>query len=112
MDIQAWVAAARHDPVYAVAGIGNPERFFRTLESLGLPIQRRAFPDHHEYTARDFSGFRGARIIMTEKDAVKCRHLELEDAWYLPVSARLPAAWEHAFLAELETHIRGAAHGE
>jgi tetraacyldisaccharide 4'-kinase len=106
METRAWVDAAGQGLVYAVAGIGNPERFFRTLESLDIPIQRRAFPDHHEYTARDFFGFEGARIIMTEKDAVKCRHLDLADAWYLPVDARLPLDWERSFLAELEARIR------
>lgn len=95
--VATWLEQAAGKPVVAVAGIGNPGRFFRTLQSLGIAHRRRAFPDHHAYTLRDFEDCGDARIIMTEKDAVKCRELGLQDAWYLPVSAVLPAAWERAF---------------
>ena len=88
--------------VNALAGIGNPERFFKTLEQAGLHLKKHVFPDHHAYSASDFSSLEpGWPIIMTEKDAVKCRGLELDNAWYLAVEASLPSAWEVEFLSRM-----------
>ncbi|MEJ8568292.1 tetraacyldisaccharide 4'-kinase [Elongatibacter sediminis] len=81
----------------AVAGIGNPERFFRVLEQAGLKLNRYVFPDHHRYVAADLERLEpGLPLIMTEKDAVKCRGMGLENAWYLSIDASLPARWEGA----------------
>jgi len=75
--------------VDAIAGIGNPERFFHTLATQGLLVESHGFSDHHAYTQSDVC-FDGDRpLIMTEKDAVKCRMFNLQEAWYLPVSAKL-----------------------
>lgn len=79
----------RETPVDAVAGIGNPTRFFAALRGCGLVLREHAFADHHRYAAEDFSGLPGP-LLMTEKDAVKCRRLGLRDAWALPVQAQLP----------------------
>jgi len=78
--------------VYAVAGIGQPDTFFDSLAELGFTPQTLVFPDHHRYRARDFAALVGKPILMTEKDAVKCRTLVGENAWYLRVSAILPEA--------------------
>jgi len=75
--------------VHALAGIGNPARFFEQLRSNGLNIIEHAFADHHSYQQVDFSGWNKDCIIMTEKDAVKCRHLLLPDAWVVSVNANL-----------------------
>lgn len=85
----------------AVAGIGNPERFFGTLEALGLKFQRAVFPDHHAYTEEDFAAFAGAPILTTEKDAVKLQTLGLQ-GWYLPVAARLQPGLIDDILAAIE----------
>lgn len=77
--------------LHAVAGIGNPERFFNALRAQGLNIQPHQFDDHHHYRIEDFAGMLDAPIIMTEKDAVKCRDFPLTQAWYLPVTASLDA---------------------
>lgn len=74
--------------VHAVAGIGNPERFFHALKREGLDIAEHPFPDHYVFQAKDFSQMRGA-ILMTEKDAVKCRAFALNNAWSVPVDAQL-----------------------
>lgn len=75
--------------LYAMAGIGEPARFFHQLEQLGMQAHRRAFSDHHRYQADDFAFARGGTLLMTEKDAVKCSGFALPDAWVLPVDAML-----------------------
>lgn len=95
------------EPLHAVAAIGNPERFFVMLEDLGFSVARHTFADHHCFSQRDFAAIPGnERIIMTEKDAVKCRGLGLDNAWYLPVNAILPAEFNHWFLEKIK-HLTG-----
>ncbi|WP_338051189.1 tetraacyldisaccharide 4'-kinase [Propionivibrio soli] len=78
--------------LYAVAGIGHPERFFAQLRELGLDFQARAFPDHHQYTTNDFAFAHDGVLLLTEKDAVKCSGLIAGEAWALPVDAEIVAA--------------------
>lgn len=91
--------------VTAMAGMGNPDRFFATLRRLGVVVNaERAFPDHHGYQPEDFDGME-APVVMTEKDAVKCAHFA-PDAWALRVEAKLPAAWEAQWLASVRDMIK------
>ncbi|HFC53468.1 MAG TPA: tetraacyldisaccharide 4'-kinase [Gammaproteobacteria bacterium] len=83
--------------VHAVAGIGNPGRFFARLRETGLVVEEHPFPDHHRFSARDLEFGDNLPVVMTEKDAVKCRQFAGPDHWYLPVSARL----EDGFAARL-----------
>jgi tetraacyldisaccharide 4'-kinase len=93
--------------VHAVAAIGNPERFFRTLQTLGIEAQSHRFADHHAFTRGDFDSIsKDSAFIMTEKDAVKCRSLGLENAWYVPVEARLTAEFEQTFKNRLAKLIK------
>lgn len=78
--------------VHAVAGTGHPARFFALLRALGAVPVEHAFSDHHSYSARDLAFGGDQRIVMTEKDAVKCAALADPRMWYLPVAAELPAA--------------------
>ncbi|HCS28671.1 MAG TPA: tetraacyldisaccharide 4'-kinase [Spongiibacteraceae bacterium] len=87
--------------VHAVAGIGNPRRFFTTLIELGLRPITHSFVDHHQYTAEDIEFGDSLPVIMTEKDAVKCAGFASDKHWYLPVTAALPAA----FFMALESKI-------
>jgi tetraacyldisaccharide 4'-kinase len=73
--------------VHAVAGIGHPGRFFASLEQAGLKVKGHAFADHHRYQAADLKFPDSLPVLMTEKDAVKCRTLAGADCWYLPVGA-------------------------
>lgn len=75
--------------IYAVAGIGNSERFFKQLENAGIRIERLGFPDHHKYTEDDLQIAGDAPILMTEKDAVKCRRFAKPNHWYVQVDAQL-----------------------
>lgn len=75
--------------MHALAGIGEPGRFFRQLDQLGLQYVPHPFPDHHPFQPTDLV-FAGAEaLLMTEKDAVKCSAFAPENAWYLPVEAAL-----------------------
>ncbi|PJG85867.1 tetraacyldisaccharide 4'-kinase [Conservatibacter flavescens] len=80
------------EQINAIAGIGNPTRFFNMLrQELGLAlIVTQAFQDHQEYTAGDFKKFSQNRpLFMTEKDAVKCRGFAQENWWYVPVQTEI-----------------------
>ncbi len=82
--------------VNAVAGIGQPAQFFHSLREAGFEVTEHVFPDHHSYTRAELDALADAPIIMTEKDAVKCRPLltEADDGkvWYLMIEALLPDA--------------------
>lgn len=75
--------------VHAVAGIGNPERFFHQLESHGLTVIEHPFPDHHPFEEQDIVFPDELPILMTEKDAVKCHGFANEKHWSVPVDAKL-----------------------
>lgn len=76
--------------VHAVAGIGNPARFFSTLTQEGFAIISHVFNDHHRFRAGDLAFDDGLPILMTEKDAVKCSSFASPRFWYLSVDAVLP----------------------
>lgn len=75
------------DRVVALAGIGNPARFFQTLNTLEIAHQPLVFPDHHCFSEQDLLVIQTSKVVMTEKDSVKIRPEWLPDAWYLPVDA-------------------------
>lgn len=87
--------------VHGVAGIGHPERFFATLESLGFDVLPHPFPDHHEFVAEDLVFGDGLPVLMTAKDAVKCRSFAQEHHWVLDVQVRIPEALLTALLRRL-----------
>lgn len=87
--------------VHAVAGIGHPQRFFKDLSAYGLNVIPHPFPDHHLFQASDFSFKTMAPIIMTEKDAVKCMHLAIPNAWYLPVDVQVDPNLIQAIIRKL-----------
>jgi tetraacyldisaccharide 4'-kinase len=91
----------QHQSVVAIAGIGHPDRFFSFIKGLGLNCEYLAFNDHHAFIQQDFADLQHKTILMTEKDAVKCKHLELNNAWYLPVSAILTNAEQQTTLIDL-----------
>lgn len=90
------------EPVHAVAGIGNPRRFFDTLRGLGLEPIEHAFPDHHPYRKGELDFSDTAPVLMTEKDAVKYLDYAGDRHWYLPVTARLSDQFGERLLAALE----------
>jgi tetraacyldisaccharide 4'-kinase len=75
--------------VHAVAGIGNPSRFFTMLRVAGIDVIEHAFPDHHAFAASDLVFGDELPVLMTQKDAVKCRAFANADWWSVPVRAHL-----------------------
>jgi len=96
-DALAFAGARLH----ALAGIGDPGRFFRTLRGLGLAFDEHPFPDHHAYTAADLAFAADGILLMTEKDAVKCAGLTTGETWVLPVEAELSPALVELVLEKL-----------
>lgn len=91
VELSAW----RGRTVHAIAGVGNPGRFFSLLRQQGLQLLMHAFPDHHQYALADLEFGDEYPLVMTQKDAVKCEHLDLRNAWYLPVTIMLPKTFEY-----------------
>ena len=93
--------------VIAIAGIGNPQRFFTVLEDQRLQIvETRVFADHHAYQAADFYNVSNLYpLVMTEKDAVKCRSFARPHWYYLKVGAILPESFKTSFLQRVQEHI-------
>jgi tetraacyldisaccharide 4'-kinase len=73
--------------IHAVAGIGNPEKFFNMLRSRGIEVIGRPLADHARLTAHDIAFGDDKPVLMTEKDAVKCGAFAGEQHWYVPVTA-------------------------
>ena len=78
----------RGKQVHAVAGIGNPHRFFRDLRARGIDVIEHPYPDHHPFAAADLTFDDELAVLMTQKDAVRCRDLATPRLWYVPVVAR------------------------
>ena len=98
---QCTVDELRGRQLFALAGIGDPSRFFAQLSALGLEFEAHPFPDHHAYTADDLAFARDGVLLMTEKDAVKCTSLPLHEVWVVPVAAQLDTAEDGRLLPEL-----------
>ena len=88
--------------LHAVAGIGNPQRFFNTLEGLHWRPVAHAFADHAPYSAELLNFSPALPVLMTEKDAVKCRAFAADDWWYLAVDAEPSAAFVARFDQQLQ----------
>ncbi|MDR5018643.1 tetraacyldisaccharide 4'-kinase [Yersinia rochesterensis] len=98
--------------VVAMAGIGHPPRFFATLSLLGIePNKEYAFADHQDYSLSQLSSLTSGPqiLLMTEKDAVKCRAFAQPNWWYLPVDAQLPPDQAEQLLLKIQALARHSA---
>ena len=91
-----------HKLVHAVAGLGNPGRFFDLLARLGFDIIRHPFQDHHNFHEQDIHYLDHLPIVMTEKDASKCKDFNNNKIWYLTIEADV----SDKFINELDTKIK------
>lgn len=111
MKIEArdWVSLTNQQPlsdlnkVHAVAAIGNPGKFFQSLRQKGYDVIEHVFPDHYPFQAHDFNFNDNLPVVMTEKDAVKCKDFADSRMWYVPISA----AFEDGFLNALKMKLQG-----
>lgn len=88
-----------------MAGIGHPPRFFATLDMLGIePESEYAFADHQDYSLAQLRPLASDAqvLLMTEKDAVKCRTFAQPNWWYLPVDAQLPCVQAEQLLLKIK----------
>ena len=88
--------------MHALAGIGNPQRFFNTVSSLGYDAVYHPFPDHYNFTEQDLQFGDNAIVLMTEKDAVKCSSFAGENCWYLTLEAQLDSDFVAKLVGEIE----------
>jgi tetraacyldisaccharide 4'-kinase len=93
--------------VHALAGIGHPEQFFRMLRDAGLRVISHPMPDHAKLLVADVQFGDALPVFMTEKDAVKCRHMELPELWCVPATAQFAAADEARILDLIQAALGG-----
>jgi tetraacyldisaccharide 4'-kinase len=98
------IESFRGTTAHAVAGIGNPERFFRQLQEAGITVYRHAFIDHHRFVESDLDFADGAPVLMTEKDGIKCRNMEKAGhVWVVRAQVEL----EPAIFRQIDETIEG-----
>lgn len=95
------LAALAGPRIAAVAGIGDPPRFFAALRAAGMEAREYPFPDHHAFTAADLASIEADAIVMTEKDAIKCAHIPDPRLWVAPVSATVDRRLVEAILERM-----------
>ena len=101
------LAAFKDSTVHAVAGIGNPRRFFDSLRAHGIQVIEHGFPDHARLTAGDLKFGDDFDVFMTEKDAVKLdRHMG-DKYWFVPVDLTMDAKTTTALFERLQTSLDG-----
>jgi tetraacyldisaccharide 4'-kinase len=98
----------RGQRVHAVAGIGNPARFFAGLRAHGIEVLEHAFPDHHPISAVELQFGDGLPVLMTEKDAVKCVELANPRLWFVPVAAQFAGSDGHELLRRVLAKVRAS----
>lgn len=92
--------AGKH--IQAMAGIGKPERFFAHLRQLGLNFASLSFGDHYAFSAEDLTKIDCDALLMTEKDAVKCKSFAKPHYWVLPVEASIDKALMSLILLKIK----------
>ncbi len=92
VETHAVAADFKRKAIKAIAGIGKPARFFEHLRQLGMTFVSVSFDDHYAFSAEDLAKIDCDVLIMTEKDAVKCRPFAQPHHWVLPVEASIDAA--------------------
>lgn len=101
LDIQAFAGQSG----YAMAGIGNPARFYQTLEELAVKVEPLKFSDHHAYRLEDFKSLDPQKpVFMTAKDAVKCQEFAADNWWVLEVEPECSDEFEQGLLNQISQH--------
>lgn len=93
--------------VHALAGLGNPSRFFSHLRKFGIQFDSHIYPDHHTYEAEDISFGDEKPVLMTEKDAVKCTMIAGTNHWFVPIRAQMTEKFGLGLLSLLKEKTNG-----
>lgn len=101
--VESGIKRFQAESMHAIAGIGNPQRFFQTLKAMQLTFSTQAFADHHPFQAADLADWQHQGVLMTEKDAIKCQSFAGDNWWYLQVSAVLPETVLNKLLNQIES---------
>ncbi|MFT5757363.1 MAG: tetraacyldisaccharide 4'-kinase [Alteromonadaceae bacterium] len=98
----------KNPAVNAIAGIGDPQRFFNTLTTHQFSLAKtQGFIDHHNYQLADFNGYdEDMALLMTEKDGVKCQQFAKSHWWYVPVDAQFNEQQIQPLLADIMQLIK------
>lgn len=94
-------------PCHALAGLGNPSRFFSYLKKFNVSFEPHFFPDHFNYTQKDINFGDNRPVLMTEKDAVKCAFIANEKHWYVPIKAQMTQKFGLTLLSLLKEKAYG-----
>jgi tetraacyldisaccharide 4'-kinase len=105
------IAAFAGQRVHAIAGIGNPQRFFSMLREYGLSLDEHPLPDHAALPRSVPGGSAAQAVLMTEKDAVKCADGRLRHAWYVEVDARVEGPAAAALVGRIVMLVRNRSQG-
>ncbi|HIL93607.1 MAG TPA: tetraacyldisaccharide 4'-kinase [Cycloclasticus sp.] len=97
----------KETPCHAVAGLGNPARFFSHLKKFELTFEPHIFPDHFKYTGKDINFNDDRPVLMTEKDAVKCTAIVNEKHWYVPIKAQMTKKFGLTLLSLIKEKTHG-----
>jgi len=95
--------------VHAVAAIGHPKRFFNELKTMGINVIEHAFRDHYFFKAKDIRYNDGKDVLMTEKDAVKCKSFAEPHHWFVPINAEMDEKFGQRLLALLERKVKSGS---
>lgn len=96
--------------VHAVAGIGHPDRFFNMLRDKGIKLIEHRFNDHHMFSNKDFVFEDKYPVLMTEKDAVKCQHLAIDNTFIVSLEVTLPIEMMEQILRRLRSGQKATRH--
>lgn len=98
-----FLKALENKTAHAIAGIGNPQRFFSSLRNQHINLIEHVFPDHYLFKREDIYFCDNLPVIMTEKDAVKCISFADGRHWYLPVQAEMSLGFDEKIISLLES---------
>lgn len=96
---------ANNGCLHAMAGIGNPQRFFNNVRQLGYKPLCHPFPDHYSYAPQDLAFNATDTVVMTQKDAVKCERFATENYWYLDIELDLEDALSESLIKDIQALV-------
>ena len=96
---------AAHCSLHALAGIGNPQRFFNQVRELGYQPLCQPFPDHYRYAPQDLAFSPNDTVVMTHKDAVKCERFATQNYWYLDIELDLEDALSESLIRDIQALV-------